>query len=79
MTSRAKPDLLANLIGANRAFLQVVIAESKDANLPPDTDVDEYIDMVASYPRSVRRSMSGSNAAIVNVCRALKAAQDGGS
>ncbi|KZC99720.1 MULTISPECIES: hypothetical protein [unclassified Thalassospira] len=79
MTSPAKPDLLVNLIGANRAFLQASIAESKDAHLPSDTDVDEYINMLASYPRSVRRTMTGANAALVNVCRALKAAQDGGS
>ena len=68
-------DALADLIAANKAFLQTVIADCKDPHLPPDTDVDEYIDMLAAYPRSVRRSLSGANAGIVEVCRAIKAAE----
>ncbi|PKR57477.1 hypothetical protein [Thalassospira lohafexi] len=77
MSTPVKSDPLAGLIAANKAFLQTVIAECKDPHLPPDTDVDEYIDMLSAYPRSVRRSLTGANAAIVEVCRALKAAQDG--
>lgn len=70
-----QPDHLGDLIAANRVFLTAAIAESKDKSLPTDTDVDEYIDMLAAYPRSVRRGLKGSVAGMVDVCRAIKAAQ----
>lgn len=74
--SAGKTDQAPDLVSVCRDFLRASIAQSNDPALPRDTDVDEYIDMVAAQPRAVRRSLRGINLAMTNLCRALKAQRD---
>ncbi|MFH1806859.1 MAG: hypothetical protein ABID63_18415 [Pseudomonadota bacterium] len=63
------------LVAACRDFLIAAIRDSKDAGLPPDTDIDEYIDMLVAMPRSVRRRLEGVAATLPPMCKAIRAVE----